>query len=237
MFLTSWGTFWRHDMFWTSWQTFYFMTNVLSSWRILSLFREQNIMKTWFRYNDKICDVMKCFWCHDKNFVVMACFWLYNKLFDIMTYFWLHDKVFTSWHMFYFMTTFLHHDIFLTKIVTSWQSMWRQYVFFTSNFLISLYGAFLMWQTVWRHDVCCTYWRHDGCFDAMKLFDDMTHLLTSTPWQTFDIMTCFWCHDKLYKVMTNLLSSWHVFDITTNFFDVHVKLFDVMICFWHHDEL
>ena len=118
-----------------------------------------------------------------------------------------------------------------------------------------------MWQTVWRHAVCCTYWRHD------ELFDELTHFLTSwflMLWQTF------WCHDMfLMSCMMNFLTSWHIFDFITNFltswrifhfisncwciFDVMTNLlkswrvFDVMTCFnvmtnltpcrmfWRHD--
>ena len=57
----------------------------------------------------------------------------------------------------------------------------------------------------------------------------------------FDVMTCFWCHDKLYGVITKCLTSWRVLQ-TFWCHDVSYKLFDVMTNFltsWqtfrHHD--
>ena len=103
-FLTSWRTFWRHDyffdimVFFTLWQTFCHHDV------FLSLIREQNIMKMWFQYYNKIFNVMTSFWCYD-------------EICDVMTR-WLHDKLFKSRHIFDFMTNVLHHDIF----VTAWQT-------------------------------------------------------------------------------------------------------------------
>ena len=98
----------------------------------------------------------------------------------------------------------------------------------------------------------CT-WHTFGRHDA--LLDVMTNCLTS-----WCVMIGFWCHwrhsifllhdnfwphdklltswwyNELFEVMTNFLSSWHIFDIMTNFW-CHGERFDVMIWFWHYDEL
>ena len=128
MFLTSWWTFWRHDMLLTVWRTcFGVITNFMTSWRII-----------FFRFRDEPFDIMTYFW-HDNELV-----WHHNELFDIMTYFWHHDECFdammcswcyddfffTSWRFLrlhdefvYFVTCFWSHDELCNVIMnflTSW---------------------------------------------------------------------------------------------------------------------
>ena len=104
--------------------------------------------------------------------------------------------------------------------------------------------------TFWRQ-VC--FLRHDELFVVMKylglhdkLFYIMTYFLLHdkllTLWQTF-LRQTFWHHDVFltswclfdiltifFLIMTNLLSSWHVFDIMT-------KLLTSWRNFWRHDNV
>ena len=153
----------------------------------------------------------------DKLFSIMTYFWLYDTLFDIMTYFLLHDKLVTSkqtvwrhgvfyamthfvtswrpwWRhdkLFDIMTSFLRHaklfevmsnfwsndetfDI-MTNFLTAWRTFWHHDV---------------MLQTIWRHDVCCTYWRHSDHFDARN-FCLQYDAFCWYPDTLFDLMTNF----------------------------------------------
>ena len=65
--LTSWQTFWHHDVFLISWQTFGI---ILTSWQI--------------------------FWRHDKLFVVMTSCWRHGEPFVLMTYFDIMTNMLTS---------------------------------------------------------------------------------------------------------------------------------------------
>ena len=113
-------------------------------------------------------------------------------VFDFMTIFWHHDKLWPHDELYDVMTfftswrTFLRHDE-LFEVMTNLLSSWH--VFDMTNCL-----------TLWR------FLRHDEHFYVMTCFWLHSKLLTS--WRTF------WRHDELFEVMTNLLSSWHVFDMT-----------------------
>ena len=66
--LTSWQTFWHHDVFLISWQTFGIF---LTSWQIL--------------------------WRHDKLFGVMTYCWRHGELFEVMTNLLSSWRILTSW--------------------------------------------------------------------------------------------------------------------------------------------
>ena len=56
-------------------------------------------------------------------------------------------------------------------------------------------------------------------------------------------MTSCWRHGEIFDVITNLLTSWYIFNIITNFFNFlrHHELFNVFLTsqrtFWLHDKL
>ena len=105
-----------------------------------------------------------------------------------------------------------------------------------------------MWQTVWHHNVCCTYWRHNDHFDARNvlttshILDILTYFLTS--WLTFSLdfcrsdcifslfreqnvmKTCFWCYNELFDVM----ACFWCHDVIAYFW-LYDKLFDIMMYF------
>ena len=142
------------------WHLFDVMTKLLTSWRY---------------------DFMTNFLNHD----ICLTSW---QTFYIMTYLWLHDKLLTLWQSFWRITNFVTSLRFLLIINMpnfSNFSFWNNDETFNTmtNFLTSwcVYDIMTMWQTVWRHAVCCTYWRHD------ELFDELTHFLTS--WLTFVFLT------------------------------------------------
>ena len=133
-------------------------------------------------------------------------------------------KRLTSWHIFYFMTNlrrndkpfdvmvcFWCHDELgdvMTNFVTSWQTLWRYYVFF-----------FILWYTLWHHDVFFTSCQTCRCNG--EPFEVMMKLLTS--WRTFwhhddfiDIMTCLWHYDEFVM--------WQTIDVMT-----YVALIDVIM--------
>ena len=107
--LTSWQTFWHHDVFMTSWRIFD-VTNCLTSCRMLHLLTS---WRTFWRI-DTLFDLMTNFLCslhiyllfREQN-IMKTCFWCYNKPFDVMTGFWCH-----AWW------TFWRHGIFLTLLQT-----------------------------------------------------------------------------------------------------------------------
>ena len=134
--------------FLTSWLTF--SLDLCRSDCILSLFREQNIMKTCFWCYTELFDVMACFWCHD----VIAYFWLYDKLFDIMTYI---DFISNFWHMFDAMTCFWRHHVFLM----SWQTFWRHGESFDAMRYFYVANFLTLWRTFWGYDVINISWQHN----------------------------------------------------------------------------
>ena len=106
-----------------------------------------------------------------------------------------------SWRVFDVVTTFWHHDMFLT----SWQT-----------FLI-------LWRTFRRHDVLLTSWRtflcHDVHFNVMMCFWRHDKLFCYDVF--FTLWRTFWRHDVflIYDVvLTNFSVSWRIFDVMTNFF-------------------
>ena len=196
--------------------------------------------------------------------------------------FWHHDVFLTSWQTFgVFLTlwqNFWRHDTLLDIMTSSWCHDEPFEVM--TNMLSSWWFFFTSWtfwrqgEIFWRNDVFLAWWR---IFDVMTSFLSSWHFLhhfvNKIIWKcVFDVIgimvyfllhdnlltswQTFWHHDKLFKVMTNLLSSWNVFDIMTNFlsswqtfwrhdvFDIMTNFstffgehFDVLTCFWRHNEL
>ena len=135
-------------------------------------------------------------------------------VFDFMT------NGLTSWHIFYFRTNCLHHDVYLTlwlfglmtnpltRFVSSWHNsslFWEQNImktcFWCYSELMSYHVFDVMtnffevmayfWHTFWHHNIVFL----TLFLNIWRIFDVMTNLLT--PWPVFDIITCFWRHDKL----------------------------------------
>ena len=162
-------------------------------------------------------------------------FWLHDALFDFITNF------LSSWDIFNVLKTFWLNNVFLTcltswrtfdvmKIVlTSWRILWRHDVIWRHE----LFGVMTNFLTSWRtfDYFCCNdvgfflrknmmcflhhdtfLWRHD----VLRHHD----ILLTYFWRVIDVMTicltCFWHHDTLFYVMTNVVASC-VLDVMTNF--------------------
>ena len=172
------------------------MTNLLSSWRVLTSWR--------------IFEFMTNIWRDD------VLFWRHGELFEVMTNLLSSCRVLTSWCKFScqgelidIMTYFWRHDVFCDVIMN-----------------------ILKW---WRvHDIMTNFW-------CDKLFDVITYVALLTSWRSFYVMEfmmtwyTFWCHDALFDIMTNLLTSLCVLYFMTNFL-LSWRIFDVMTSFlssWH----
>ena len=127
-----------------------------------------------------ISDAMACFWCHDVFLTSWQTFWHYDKRLDIMTFLTLWRTFWSNDDLFDIMTYVAIIDV-MTNVLTPW------------NFI-----------TTWH-----TFWRPGAPFDAMELYNDMTHFLTS--WFTF------WRHDYLFDVMVFVLLYDKPFVIMTYF--------------------
>ena len=150
-FLTSWSvlrTFWCHGVFLTSLRIVYIF---LTSWR--TFWRHDVLLSSWIR-TWRVFDVMTNFyWDHDyfwRIFHIMMCFWRPDELFDGMTNFWsvfdiicvfdVMKNVFMWWRTFDVITSFWHHDELL-------RNFWRHEVFLTSWCVFDILTNFL---TSWR---------------------------------------------------------------------------------------
>ena len=86
--LTSWQTFWHHDVFFISWQSF----DIVLSQTCFGCHEElSNLLTTWQSFDT--------LWSNNEPFVILMCFWHFYELFDIMTCLWHHDK-FLIWQTF-----------------------------------------------------------------------------------------------------------------------------------------
>ena len=239
--LTSWQTLCHHAMF---------LISVLTSWQICWC-HVSDIMTIFFNI---FADAMTCFWRHSKFVDVMTCFWLHDTLlwhisqvltnlvtsrrvFDVIDVCW---RVFdfmthglTSWHIFYFKTNCLHHDVYLTlwlfglmtnPLTRFWSSWHNSSLFWEQNIIKKTCSDAIANSLMAYHvfDVMTnffevmayfwhTFWHHNVVFFTLflniwRIFDVMTNILTS--WPVFDIITCVWRHDKLFDVMTHVLTLW-----------------------------
>ena len=183
--LTSWQTFWHHDVFMTSWRIFD-VTNCLTSCRMLHLLTS---WRTFWRI-DTLFDLMTNFLCSwHIYFIISGTKYNENVFLMLWQTFWCHDmflmscmmNFLTSWHIFDFITNFL----------TSWRIF---------HFISNCWCIFDVMRDLLKS------WR---VFDVMACFNVMTNL---TPWRMFwrhDVFLTswtFWHHDALLDVMTSL--SW-----------------------------
>ena len=160
---------------------------------------------------------MTYFWHHEEISDVMKNFLTPRRFFDITMFFWRHDIFLTSWRTF-------------SNVMTNYVTSWRTFFTLWRTFLTSWY----------MYDV------------TRKLFDAMTyfwlHDVTLTPWRIFGVITyflcCCVCIVHCFTSWRNSLTSWFIFDGTTNcltswllfwrqdaLFDV-IQSFDVMSYFW-----
>ena len=185
------------------------MTNLLSSWRVLTSWRIDNIMtclwhdtfwmwQTFWRY-----DECHTYWCHDKHFHDM-------ELFDNMTH------CLTSWRTFLrnvelydvmVFFTFCWHDVFLTP----WPAFYRL------DFFFSLFQEQNIMKTC--------FWYYDKLWDVM--------IYVSCYDELFDVMTCFCLHDKLFNIRTYFWFYDTLFDIMI-YFLLHDKFVTSWQTFWPH---
>ena len=100
--LTTWHTFDVLTLFLHYDERFVVMTH------FDNYFLEQNIMEMWFRYYNEICDVMTCFDVMTKWRVILFYGLTSWRICCSRTNF------LTLWHIFDFISHFLHHDVFLT---------------------------------------------------------------------------------------------------------------------------
>ena len=182
--------------FWMSWYVFHVM-NFLTSWRVF-IFMTNCLI--WWRIFDfmthfltswHILDFMTNLWRHDKPFDVMVCLWSHDELGDVMTNF-----------------------------VTSWQTLWRYYVFLL-HFMINFVTSWRLFYVV--------FWSNDELFEVMmKLLTSSTNFLTS--WRIF------WHHDVFMTLYYDEFVMWQAIDVMTC-----VALIDVIIIiltpgtFWQHN--
>ena len=166
----------------------------------------------------------------------MANFLLSWRIFDVMNSFLL------SWHFFHrfleqnILKTYFwchwHHGIFLTswQTLTPWQTFLRHDVFFFCHdvFLTSCstffyrpdiffhhFGNKILWKRVFDiNDIMIYFWLHDKILMSWQTF--CHHDMCLTSWQTF-----------FANVMTNLLTSWRVFDVI----GVFLRIFNVITNF------
>ena len=170
-------TFWHHDISFTSWRTLWSNDEPIV------------IMTNFVTFSWWACYVMTCFWRHNEFSDVMTCF-------DFMTNFLI------SWPIFEFMTNFWHIFDVMTYILTPrsvFDVMTKLFDPFWSNDelfevitnLLSSWRVFDIWTsflTSWRaYDIMTNFWfdkhldvkTYVALIDAMELFDDMRHFLTS----------------------------------------------------------
>ena len=187
---------------------------------------------------------------------IVIIFWC-DKLFDVMTYVALIDvmmNILTPWNFLTTSHTFWHPDTLfdlitnsLTRFLSSWQNcslFWEQNVMTTCFWCYS--ELFNVIACFWCHDeLFLKLWRiFDIPFDTIthyfnlflnvwRIFDVILNLLTS--WGVFDIITCFWRHDKLVDAMANVLTWRRIFDII-NFLTLWRTYwrYDVIKLSWQH---
>ena len=143
----------------------------------------------------------------------------------------------TSWRIFDCMTNFWH--IFVARPVldvmknfrTSWRTCWRHDKVLTlfeviTNLLSSwcVFDIFTNFLTSWRvYDIMTNFWfdkhldvkTYVALMDAMELFDDMRHFLTSR--RNVRPQTNFLRYGVFFYIMTNFMLSWRISDDITSF--------------------
>ena len=176
-----------------------------------------------FWWHDNFLMPWQTFWCHDELFNVMVCALHHDELcfvifiFNVMTSFYRLDIFFiipgTKYWWKYMKTCFWHHAMFLTSwhLLTSWRVFFMSWRTFASND-----EPFVIMPCFWNHCKFClpnlTSWH---VFDFMINFFDIfltswqtfwRHGVFLMPWRVFDFMMCFWLHDKLFDIMTNVFT-------------------------------
>ena len=213
-FVDAMTCFWLHDKL--LWHTSDVMTNLLTSRRVFDvndvfltcLWHHDLLFEVCCTFGDVMTDfvtasrvfVWYTFWYYD---VFMSCqtFWSYDKPFGIMMCLWRYDDSLiwqTVWRHDVFMALWRFFD--MTNCLTSWRVYGVMTILWYDKLIDIMtclwrYDDSLIWQTVWRHDVCCTYLRHGEHFDAMDLFDNITHFCHSDT--LFGLMTRFLAFDFL----------------------------------------
>ena len=127
--------FWRHDKPVDVMACFWCHGVCLTSWQTLWHHEKQNIMKTWFRYNNEIFDVSH----HDVFLTSWQTFWHYDifliswQTSYIMTHVLLHDKLLNSRLTLRVFDVMMNLVISMTNLVTPL----RVFFSFMINFLTS----------------------------------------------------------------------------------------------------
>ena len=162
------------------------------------------IWQTFWRY-----DVFYTYWCHDKRFVVVSnC----TTSWCVFTLCW-HDAFVTPWPVFvvwtYFFSLFQEQNIMKTCFWYKISQIWHKVItnFWVSWYVFHVKMNFLMpWRVFVFMTNCLTLWRIFDFLTSWHIFYFMTNLWRHD--KPLDVMVCFWCHDALCDVMTNLVTSW-----------------------------
>ena len=128
-FLTTWRTFWRHDILW---RHTYLLMYFLVSWHTLWCHGVLFDVIVYFCHQDATLPSWRPFWYNDVLFEVMTYFFTAYILFDVTTAiltlwstFCRHDTLFNIiWRIFH---TFLYDSLFhnMLSFLTSWHNCWR----------------------------------------------------------------------------------------------------------------
>ena len=184
---------------------------------------------TCLRHHDKFF-MWPTFWCHN----VCSTFWHHDKLFNVMVCSLHHDVFLMSSPAFCRPDIFFYH--FGINIMKT--CFWCHNIFLLHDNFCRYEKPFDIMTCFWCHDelfevmtTFChhdmfliswpTFWWHGEHFDVMICLqhqDELIHDKILAYFSLFHVMMCFWLHDKLFDTRTNVLTSWHLVDVMTNFF-------------------
>ena len=141
-------------------QKWYVMRNFLTLWRDFDVMTSANLLASW-RVIDVIANFLEPWLVFDvMTNPLSSCFWFHDEFF-----LWRHDKLF--------------------DVMTSWQTCWRNKVFWRNDgFLLTpwhIFDVMMNFLMSW-----CKFWRHDVL-------------------RNFDVMTYFWRHDVIIAFLRNAL--------------------------------